>query len=238
MLTSLRVASSILLGALVFATFPVFAESVRYVSVFMLSSSDNADLSGGEYTYGHSFDGEARFGRSLGGALSLGWEMPDGLRFESEFGMYDTDTEMFEGMFYFTPDRSYPMPFRAVPMPMALDTMTLMGNVYYMHGGGWFKPYVGAGAGLARHRINTHLRGGPFGTFARANDSDIAFAWQAMVGAAADLSPRTELRLGYRWLRTQARFDSMFDDADQIGTGPLGVDLAKNIVQIGLSVKF
>ena len=102
MLTPLKVASGIVLGALAFATFPASAESVRYVSVSMLSSLDRVGLSGGPYTYGHSFTGDADFGRSsLGGALALGWEMPGGLRFESELGVYGTDTETFAGTFYF-----------------------------------------------------------------------------------------------------------------------------------------
>ena len=238
MFTLLKVALGIVLGAVALATFPASAEPVRYVSISLLSSSHTADLSGGQYTYEHSFDGEADFAASPGGAIALGWERAGGFRFEGELGLSGTDTDRFDGTFHFGAKRGYPLLFRAVPMPVALNTLTLMGNVYYVHGSGWFKPYVGAGAGLAHHRINADLRGGPFGIFVRAKDSAIAFAWQAMVGVAADLTPHSELRLGYRWLRSNPSFDSVLDDADEIGTGPLDVGFAKNSVQIGLIVKF
>ena len=75
------------------------------------------------------------------------------------------------------------------------ETLHLMLNGYFMFGQGRLKPYVGLGAGLAKHEIK-------YPDDDDNDESDTVFAYQGIVGAAYEISDRMEARLGYRYLAT------------------------------------
>jgi opacity protein-like surface antigen len=79
----------------------------------------------------------------------------------------------------------------------------LMANGYYDFGDGPLKPYLGAGAGYASIKARLFSARPPFPTeppLLILDDRKGEFAWQAMAGAAYELSPGVALTAQYRWL--------------------------------------
>ena len=91
-----------------------------------------------------------------------------------------------------------------------ISTLTAMANVYYDFGiVRGFVPYVGAGIGIAHHRLSSvsfDLRNpDPLGPPANpVNDlggsSDTEFAWSLMAGLGYQISDRAVLDFGYRYI--------------------------------------
>ncbi|MEZ5843579.1 MAG: outer membrane beta-barrel protein [Hyphomicrobiaceae bacterium] len=100
------------------------------------------------------------------------------------------------------------------PMHTSLSTYTLMLNGYYDLGN-WhgFVPYVGAGIGVAYHRMSgVYFTGNPFLTNTIEGNNDLSFAWSVMAGVAYQISPRAVIDFGYRYIdmgkATSGRIDS------------------------------
>lgn len=83
-----------------------------------------------------------------------------------------------------------------------LTTYTAMVNGYYDLGRfANFVPYVGAGIGLAYHKMHeVYFSNHPDLTGIIAGDNDIAFAWNVMAGVAYQVSDRAILDFGYRYI--------------------------------------
>lgn len=78
-----------------------------------------------------------------------------------------------------------------------------MANLYYDFGSGTLRPYFGAGAGYADIKARFFAARAPFPNetpFLLIDDHKDQFAYQAMAGAAYQLSPRMALATQYRWM--------------------------------------
>ena len=108
------------------------------------------------------------------------------------------------------PTTNYP----ADPMHTSLQTYTFMVNGYYDLGNfSGFVPYVGAGVGVAYHRMGgVSFTQNPFLTNTIEGNNDVSFAWSVMAGLAYQISPRAVIDFGYRYIdmgkATSGRVDS------------------------------
>ncbi|KUO54697.1 MAG: hypothetical protein APF82_08720 [Sphingomonadales bacterium BRH_c42] len=78
-----------------------------------------------------------------------------------------------------------------------------MANTYYDFGSGDFRPYVGGGIGYANIKARFFAARAPFPNetpILIINDHKDEFAYQAMAGAAYQLSSRVALTAQYRWM--------------------------------------
>ncbi|MFT7576198.1 MAG: opacity protein-like surface antigen [Alphaproteobacteria bacterium] len=103
-----------------------------------------------------------------------------------------------------------PAPVSGVHFPATLSskvsTLTAMANFYYDFGKvRGFVPYVGAGIGVARHKLSSVSF--DFAGFAATNpvetiggSTQTNFAWSLMAGAAYQISDRAVLDFGYRYI--------------------------------------
>jgi opacity protein-like surface antigen len=87
----------------------------------------------------------------------------------------------------------------------SIQTYTGMVNAYYDLGNlGGFVPYVGAGVGLAYHRMSDYTL--PNWTFSNPpnyavrGDNDLSLAWSLMAGAGWQVSDRAIVDFGYRYI--------------------------------------
>ena len=91
-----------------------------------------------------------------------------------------------------------------------LNTTSLMVNGYYTFDTRAFRPYVGAGVGLARHerKRSEYVPGGIY--VPPSSDDDVVFAYQLMLGLNWILADNMEARAGYRYFATgDANFDGV-----------------------------
>jgi len=107
--------------------------------------------------------------------------------------------------------------------------VSFMGNGYYdFTTGSRFVPYVGAGIGFADVNLDrVGVNGVPV-----TNDSDLAFAYQAMAGVGYQLTPNGTIFTGYRYF---AVADPTFTDT----TGQkFHSDFASHDIEIGYRLTF
>ena len=118
-----------------------------------------------------------------------------------------------------------------------IEAMTLMVNAIYDFGSAdsTFRPFVGLGAGVNRVSIDTigRLRGIPGSSFS-ADDSSTNFAWQALAGFAWAMGDRSNLDLTYRYLSSDAEWES----AGAPGLGTFEGDYEDHSVTLGLRYAF
>jgi opacity protein-like surface antigen len=109
------------------------------------------------------------------------------------------------------------------------SAVSMMGNGYYdFDTGGPFKPYIGAGIGLADVNFNGVDIGGRRAT----SDDDLAFAYQAMAGIGYQLTPTGTIFTGYRYFAVD---DPTF--GDNVG-GSLHSEFATHNVELGYRLSF
>src|SRR5690606_9629599 len=117
-----------------------------------------------------------------------------------------------------------------------IEAMTLMVNAIYDFGSAdsTFRPFIGLGAGVNRVSIDTigALRGDR-GTFLSADDSSTNFAWQGLLGFAWALGARSNLDLTYRYLSSDAEWESTGG-----GLGTFEGDYQDHSVTLGLRYAF
>lgn len=112
------------------------------------------------------------------------------------------------------------------------DTSVLFGlaSLYYdFPTGGMIHPFVGGGIGVADVDFSGHSATGPG---ALIDDNATAFAWHLTAGASVDLTPNTELELGYRYLATTGAELTAADGTTR------EVDTADHIIFGGIRYKF
>lgn len=138
---------------------------------------------------------EVEFNTGFGVGGVAGYAFPMGLRVESEF------TYRRNGLDAVT----FTDPAAGIPDPVGADghfrSFALMANGYYELDLGWpVMPYVGAGIGVARTKIEID-EFSAFGTALPAvfDDSDTVFAYQAMAGLAYQLMPSMAVGIEYRF---------------------------------------
>ncbi len=121
-----------------------------------------------------------------------------------------------------------------------IESMTLMANVIYDFGAEFWgvRPFVGAGLGVNRVSTDTigRLRANPTVTLA-ADDSSTKVALQGIAGLAWALGERTNIDLTYRYLSSEAQFDSVSSAAPQYGSWAGDYDQS-HTVTLGLRYAF
>lgn len=118
-------------------------------------------------------------------ALAGGYAWDNGFAVEGEFSYRQNgvDQERLFGMI--------------IPIDGFIRSYALMANGYYrLDTGTMFTPYIGAGAGGALLTIDADSVGGNF------SDDDFEFAYQAMAGVAAEITPQVSAGLEYRYFGT------------------------------------
>lgn len=94
-------------------------------------------------------------------------------------------------------------PTGSIPASVKRTAWRVMVNGYHDFGHSAVQPYLGAGLGLVRAKVDFFAPRAPFPTEAPRqliNDSDSRFAYQLMAGAAFRVSSRWKLTAQYRWL--------------------------------------
>ena len=151
-----------------------------------------------------TFTSDITWDAGFGLLLAYGFGTEDGLRGELEVGYRKADmdeqkdsSETIGGVEVRDEDSD-------VGLDGDMTTLSLMGNGLYSFGEGQFRPYIGAGIGLARH--DAAIRDPE--TAEEGSEDDVVFAYQLMGGVGIAMSESTEVRLGYRYFATaDADFD-------------------------------
>lgn len=124
------------------------------------------------------------------GLVEGGYRLPNGLAFGLELGWTRNAVDEIVGG----------LPGRTGTQG-DVDAFTIMGvGKYEFAPLGAFRPYIGAGVGIARIRFNDV--GEVFGPQGFVDGNDNALAWQVGAGASYALTPNLDLTVGYRFLDT------------------------------------
>ena len=159
-----------------------------------------------------------------GATLGLGFGSDSGWSGEVEAGYRATEATGIENVkvrFSGVPPVYLP---GLIPADGSLNTLSLMANGYYTFDARVFRPYAGAGIGVAQHQakhpeqvLRTSADSVVVG---RYSSDDVVFAWQLMLGLNWTFADKTEVRAGYRYFATaDAKFDGV-----ALGYGAHGID--------------
>jgi outer membrane protein OmpA-like peptidoglycan-associated protein len=161
------------------------------------------------------FNTTAEFDPGWAALGSVGYGFGNGIRLELELGYRSNDVETVS-------------PGTAGGDVQAASAM--INALYDIPTGTPFTPYIGAGIGYARVKLD--VSGTVGGTTLSGDDSDNVFAYQGIVGVAYGLTPNLKLGLDYRYFGTQ---DPEFDVA---GGGTLESEYQTHTVMLGLRWEF
>lgn len=150
-----------------------------------VESQDNALL----------FDSEADYDKGVGLYTALGYAYGNGWRTELEFSRRNNDLRHWAG------DGQGFSGFPNISGDLASSAL-LINVIRDFDFGSRFTPYLGAGAGAVRHRLeavgsNAGAVGGPLSV--NIGDSEGTFAYQGIAGVAVDLAEDLVLDLSYRY---------------------------------------
>ncbi|MEL7542227.1 MAG: outer membrane beta-barrel protein [Pseudomonadota bacterium] len=126
------------------------------------------------------------------------------------------------------------------PIFADIETHSLMANLYYdFDMGRRFKPYVGAGIGVAYHDMGA-LDCTPAipgvctpGNFQRGGEN-VTFAWSLMAGTAFEVSDRVTLDAGYRYLDMGGVESGRVDITGFVNPGHRVEDITSHEIKFGL----
>lgn len=148
----------------------------------------------------------AHLGDSAFGGAGVGYQFNNWLRFDVT-GEYRTGAEYRSAVGYFCcVSTGAPLAYGSDSYSGSMRTGVVMANGY-LDMGNWrgVTPYVGAGVGVALHRLEgvadfgVGFNGGPGVGY--ASDADrTRFAWAVMAGLSFNVTPNVKLDLGYRYL--------------------------------------
>lgn len=126
------------------------------------------------------------------------------------------------------------------PLHTSVTSYTLMLNGYKDFGNfRGFTPYVGAGVGIAYNIIDdVYFTGNPALVNQIAGDRDIAFAWSLMAGVGYQLTPRSIIDVGYRYIDLGKATSERHDTAGFVNPRVVADDLAAHEVKVGLRYHF
>ncbi len=115
---------------------------------------------------------------------------------------------------------------------------TLMFNGYYDFGKvGGFVPYVGAGVGVAYNSMGD-IKSTLAGSNVVYGEDKVSFAWALMAGVGYQLSERTILDIGYRYIDLGSARGGRVDSAGFANPRLDVSDLAAHEVKVGLRYHF
>ncbi len=131
-------------------------------------------------------------------------------------------------------------PVEADPLHTTITSYTLMVNGYKDLGNfRGFTPYVGAGVGIAYNIVDdVYFTGNPALVNQIHGDSDLALAWSLMAGVGYQISPRTVIDVGYRYLDLGKANSERSDSAGFVNPRVNFDDLVSHEVKVGLRYHF
>ena len=167
--------------------------------------------------------------RSLGGAFigAVGYGFGNGLRVEGEIGyrMNGLDTITLDSV-----DLSITPPGVSGSIPIGLttglngdtDVLSFMANLAYdFDTDSGFRPYLGAGVGVALLFTDASLTVPILGDVSLVDDTAVAFAYQAMAGVDYALDESWSVGLEYRFFGTLSPdYTDTFEPSDIPGAPP------------------
>lgn len=126
------------------------------------------------------------------------------------------------------------------PLHTDITSYSLMVNAYKDFGTfRGFTPYVGAGIGVAYNITDeVYFTGNPNLVNRIRGDRDISFAWALMAGVGYNLSERTILDVGYRYLDLGEAGSENIDSALNYNPRVRIDDLASHEIKVGLRYHF
>ena len=163
-----------------------------------LVESEGTGPAGGA-TFSAEFDMDAGYGATLafgfGAAPGASAEIEVGYRAADLAGLENVRVRSSTGTTTRIPGR--------VRGTGSLNTSSLMVNGYYTFDVRAFRPYVGAGVGVARHERSSSAHSVPGRLYAPSTSGDdVVFAYQLMLGLNWILADNMEARAGYRYFAT------------------------------------
>lgn len=164
-------------------------------------------------------------GRVLG--LTGGWVFANGLRAELEYADRSNDLKNFNGRLY---DGGGSLEGKGTE-----NAVSMFANLWYdfqpVAGLFGIRPYVGAGLGRTRIRVNDLEAGGvSFGSASATVNS-----YQIGVGASYEVKPNVALSLDFRRLKAQ---DANFGSIRNIPPGDVKGGYSSNSLNLGLRYTF
>ena len=176
-----------------------------------LVESEGTHSAGGE-TLSAEFDMDAGYGATL----AFGFGAAPGASAEIEVGYRATDLARLQNVRVTNSPGATARVRGRFPVTGSLNTSSLMVNGYYTFDVRAFRPYVGAGVGVARHewsnadRIVANSAGDILHYLPSTSNDDVAFAYQLMLGLNWVLADNMEARAGYRYFATtDVNFDGV-----------------------------
>ena len=177
------------------------------------------------------------------GGVGCGWGGSRGVRLEAMLGFRgDRKITGEPGNFTVTNPGPVVDPYGGAvdPLHTSLRSYTLMLNAYKDLGNfGGFTPYIGAGVGAAYHQLDdVYFTGNPNLTNRIKGDNDLAFAWSLMAGVGYQISDRTTLDVGYRYIDMGKISSQRSDSAGFVNPAVHFDDLTAHEVKVGLRYNF
>ena len=126
------------------------------------------------------------------------------------------------------------------PLHTSVTSYTMMLNGYKDLGNiGGFVPYVGAGIGVAYHRMSdVYFTGNPYLVNSIHGNNDLSFAWSLMAGVGYQISDRAIIDVGYRYI-DMGRIESQRSDSGGFVNPAVRLDdLTAHEFKVGLRYYF
>jgi opacity protein-like surface antigen len=126
------------------------------------------------------------------------------------------------------------------PLHTSITSYTLMLNGYKDLGNfRGFTPYLGAGVGIAYNMVDdVYFTQNPALVNQIHGDKDIAFAWSLMAGVGYQISPRSVIDVGYRYLNMGKATSERSDTAGFVNPRVNFDDIDAHEVKVGLRYHF
>jgi opacity protein-like surface antigen len=139
-----------------------------------------------------------------------------------------------------TPGPWFGVPPAADPLHTSVTTTTLMFNGYYdIARFDRITPYVGAGVGLAYNKTGSvSFTGNPALVNVIEGDNRWSLAWSLMAGVGVQLTERTTLDIGYRYLDMGKAESGIIDSIGAVNPKVRIDDIAAHEFKVGLRFAF
>jgi opacity protein-like surface antigen len=172
---------------------------------------------------GLSASGEAEFDPGFAIEGAAGYEHSSGFRGEVAVGYRRNDIEDLSG-------GGTSCSSLGISCGGEVETVSIMANGYYAFNvEGKFKPFIGAGAGIARVDAELEVGIPGFGS-AKASDDDTVFAYQGIAGVSYEINETLTLSGLYSYFATE---DLSFGDS---ATGQLDAEYQSHNFMLGLRI--
>lgn len=185
----------------------------------------------GEVGAGCTLWGSASSGRALRGEVMFGFR--GDRKVDGEPGAYSIDYVDVTPVPVPTPPD---VPVVDDPLHTSIKSHTLMVNLYKDLGKyGRVTPYLGAGVGVAMHKVDeTYFTGNYYLPNRIEGNENFSFAWSLMAGVGYQLTDRATLDVGYRYIDMGDAESGRVDDAGFVNPKVDIDDLAAHEIKVGL----